>query len=752
MAPDFRSVRVDCELSILYIADTPTMMKKFPFYKQYDQMDCGPTCLRMVAKHYGKNYSLAYLREKCYIDREGVSLKGICEAAEIIGMRTLAIKTPLHSSNDISLSRAPLPAIVHWNQNHFVVLYEVSKTHVWIADPANGKFKLSFKEFNAGFVSDKDCGIALLLETTPDFNSVDKEDDEQKGFGFLWNYIKPHHKLIFQLFIGLVLGTLFQLIFPFLTQSLVDIGIDTKNLEFIYIVLIGQLFLFVSQMVVRFIQSWILLHVSTRINISLISDFLVKLMKLPLGFFDSKNTGDLLQRIGDHNRIESFLTQSTLSFLLSIINIIVFGVVLLIYSTNIFLIFGISSILYVSWIFFFLRRRKEVDYRSFQQMSDNQDSLIEIIHGMQEIKLQGSHLKRRWKWASIQARLFRTQVKSLKISQYQDAGAFSISQLKDILITFFAAKLVLDGELTLGMMLAIQYTIGQLNSPLQQLVGFIRSAQDALISVERLSEIHSVSNEEDVDLRKTNLIPDGDVHLNNVSFRYTPISKDVIQDISITIPRNRVTAIVGTSGSGKTTLIKLLLGFYSPTSGNIKIGNHTLESIYNDVWRSKCGVVMQDGYIFSDTIANNIAESDETADLSKVILAAKAANVFEFISTLPLTHNTVIGAKGNGLSQGQRQRLLIARAIYKDPEFLFFDEATNSLDANNEKVIMDNLNTFMVGRTSVIVAHRLSTVKNADQIIVMDNGKIVETGTHEDLVAIRRHYYTLVKNQLELGN
>ncbi|MCB0844463.1 MAG: peptidase domain-containing ABC transporter [Bacteroidetes bacterium] len=728
-------------------------MRSFPFYTQLDSMDCGPTCLRMIAKHYGKSYSLPFLREKCYIDRAGVSLRGISEAAELIGFRTMAVKIPVKDKADSpSLRVAPMPCIVHWNQNHFLVVYKVDDQYVWIADPGAGKFKLSYEEFAASFCSDGNKGIALLLETTPEFRQNDLDTGQAKGFGFLLQYLTPHRKLMIQLVLGLLLGIVFQLIFPFLTQSLVDIGIDTQNLNFIYLVLAAQLMLFLSQTVVRFIQSWILLHISVRINVSLISDFLIKLMKLPLGFFDAKNTGDLLQRIGDHRRIENFLTQSTLSVLLSSVNLVVFGVVLAIFSIPVFLIFLVSAIIYILWIFLFLKRRKEVDYKAFQQLSDNQDSLIEIIQGMPEIKLQGSQLKRRWKWAVIQAKLFRTQMKSLAISQYQDAGALSINQLKDIIITFIAAKAVLDGQLTLGTMLAIQYIIGQMNAPLQQLVGFIRTAQDASISLERLSEIHVSENEENIDENKLNVVPDGDIIIENLHFRYTPISDEVLTDINLIIPKGKTTAIVGTSGSGKTTLIKLLLGFYQPTEGKIKIEYTPLNQIYQNVWRQQCGVVMQDGYIFSDTIANNIAESDENTDYMKVISAATSANIFDFIESLPLGLQTMIGSKGNGVSQGQKQRLLIARAIYKNPEFLFFDEATNALDANNERIIMQNLDEFLKGKTAIVVAHRLSTVKNADQIVVLENGKIVEIGTHQELVQKNGNYYTLVKNQLELGN
>ncbi len=728
-------------------------MRRFPIYKQLDSMDCGPTCLRMIAKYYGKSYSIQFLRQQCYIDRAGVSLKGIAEAAERIGFRTLAVKIPLKDAKGKpSLQEAPLPCVVHWNQNHFVVLYKIKSNKYYIADPGTGKIALKEEEFAQSFSSGGENGIVLLLETTSGF--YDESDDKTKknGFRFIFDYLRPHKKLGIQLIIGLLLGTVFQLIFPFLTQSIVDIGIETQNIPFIYLVLAGQLMIFLSQTTVQFIQSWILLHISVRINVNLISDFLIKLMQLSLGFFDSKNIGDLMQRIGDHDRIRAFLLNSSLAFILSIMNIFAFGIVLAIYSIPIFLIFIGASILYVLWIVIFLKKRREVDYRAFQQMADNQQSLIEIIQGMPEIKLQGSQFKRRWQWAEIQAKLFRVQMKSLAIGQYQDAGALSINQLKDILITVMAATSVVNGEITLGAMLAIQYIIGQLNGPLQQMIGFIRDGQDALISFERLSEVHNADSEETVDEIKVSQIPAGDIHLDHVSFSYTPISDVVLSDISLTIPRGKTTAIVGASGSGKTTLIKLLLGFYPPVSGSISIGYQSLSEIYQKIWREKCGVVMQSGFIFSDTIANNIAESDDKTDIKKVREAARTANIHTFIESLPLGYNTMIGQKGNDLSQGQKQRLFIARAVYKNPEFIFFDEATNALDANNEKEIIHNLNHFLKNKTAVIVAHRLSTVKYADQIVVLEGGEIVETGTHRELVAMKGAYYTLVKNQLELGN
>lgn len=715
-------------------------------------MDCGPACLRMIATYYGRNYPLNDLRDRSFIDKNGVSLQGISEAAESIGFRSLGVKIPLTDKPDQpSLEIAPMPLIAHWNQNHFVVVYRITKKYVWIADPASAKHKLTREDFIKHWISDFDKGIVLLLEPTSRFEESEITFNTKKSsFDFFRSYIKPHRKLLIQLILGLILGSIFQLVIPFLTQSIVDVGIDNQDISFIYLILAAQLMIFAGQFITRIIQSWILLHISTRINVQLISDFLQKLMRLPLGFFDARNTGDLLQRISDHKRIESFLTQSSVSILLSLINLIVFGVVLSIYSIEIFLIFILSSVFYILWITFFLKKRREIDYLAFQQMSENQSSLIEIIQGMPEIKLQGSHLKRRWAWASIQARLFRIQMKSLTISQYQDIGALSINQLKDIIITFFAAKFVIHGEMTLGMMLAVQYIIGSLNGPLMQLINFIRSAQDARISYERLSEIYTQDDEQNFEINRLKLIPIGNIELHDLSFRYTAIAEKVLTNINLEIPRGKITAIVGSSGSGKTTLIKLLLGFYKPTSGEIKIGNTFFDSIDKSAWRSECGVVMQEGFVFSDTIAENIAESDNEVNAERLFAATEAANIKDFVESMPLSYNTMIGAKGNGISQGQRQRLLIARAVYKDPEFLFLDEATNSLDAINEKIIIENLNKFFNGRTVIIVAHRLSTVRHADQIVVLEKGEIVEIGKHAELVKKRGKYYNLVSNQLEL--
>lgn len=729
-------------------------MSKFPHYQQLDAMDCGATCLRMIAKYYGKSYSSQTLRQRSYITREGVSLLGISDAAESIGMRTMGVKTTLENLEKEKVT----PFIAHWNQNHFVVVYKIDKTNVYVADPGASKITYSKQEFiNHWASTEKEGnkqGIALLLEPTPAFYENKDEKQSRTSFKFLLNYLKPHKKLIWQLVLSLIFGSLIQLIFPFLTQSIVDFGITNNNLSFITLVLVAQMVLFVSRMSVDFIRSWIMLHISTRINISLISDFLIKLMKLPIGFFDTKMTGDLLQRIGDHNRIENFLTGQSLNTLFSFVNLIIFGAVLAYYSLTIFLVFLIGSALYIGWIYLFMKKRRELDHKRFREASAEQSNKIQLIQGMQEIKLQNAEKQMRWEWERIQVRLFKVSIKGLALSQYQNLGTVFINESKNLIISFLAAYFVIKGELTLGMMLAIQYIIGQLNSPVSQIIGFVQSWQDAKISMERLGEIHNKEDEEDPNEQKINTLPeDKSLKIEDVEFQYTPPhSEIVLKDVSLIIPENKITAIVGTSGSGKTTLLKLLLGFYGHYKGDILLGENQLKNYSQEWWRSQVGAVMQDSFIFNDTIAKNIAVGQESIDNQRLVEAVKVANIREFIETLPLGYNTKIGSEGNGLSQGQKQRILIARAVYKNPQYLFFDEATNALDANNERIIMDNLNKFFKGRTVVIVAHRLSTVKNADQIVVVEKGEIVETGTHEQLTNLRGVYFELVKNQLELGN
>ncbi len=717
-------------------------------------MDCGPSSLRMIAKHYGRSYTLQTLRDKCYITREGVSLMGISDAAESIGLHTMGVRINWETLT----KEAPLPCIAHWKQNHFVVVYKIKKNKVFVADPAIGHIEYSQKEFLESWLSTRtegeNKGICLLVEPTPEFYKDKGETIDKSNTSFLFSYLRPHKKLLLQLFFGLIIGSLIQLIFPFLTQSVVDFGISNNNIGFVWLILIAQLTLYISRTSVEFIRSWILLHISARINISLISDFLVKLMKLPISFFDIKMIGDLLQRIGDHSRIQNFLTTSTLEFLFSFVNFLIFGAILAVYSIKIFAVFLIGTLLYILWIFIFLKRRRSLDYKRFAQLSENQSTLIQLITGMQEIKLNNCEKQKRWDWEKVQARLFKINIKSLSLAQYEQAGSLFLNELKNIFISFIAAKLVIEGQLTLGMMLAVQYIIGQLNAPVQQLIGFIHALQDAKISLERLGEIHKKEDEEQTEEGRMTVIPEeSNLNINNVFFQYEgPHSEMVLHDINLVIPYNKTTAIVGGSGSGKTTLVKLLLGFYPPVKGEILVGGFRIDTISTRLWRQNCGTVMQDGFIFSDTIAKNIAVSDETIDKERLVLAARTANIHEFVMSLPLRFNTKIGADGHGLSQGQKQRILIARAVYKDPAFLFFDEATNALDANNEKIIMNNLDEFFKNRTAVVVAHRLSTVKNADQIVVLEKGRIVEKGTHAELIETKGAYYELVKNQLEIGS
>ena len=698
-------------------------MKHFPHFTQHDVMDCGPTCLRMVAAFYGRHYSLEGLREKSFITREGVSMLGISEAAEKIGFRSICVQVGFEK-----LKEAPLPCIIHWNQQHFVVVYKLTDKHVWVADPGAGKLKYTKEEFCNCWLSsrknEENTGVALLLEPTPEFYTTEDEGDEvnRKGFSFLYSYLRPYRGLVGQLLLGLLLGSMIQLMLPFLTQSVVDFGINNQNLGFIYLVLIAQLMLSFSSSAVEFIRGWILLHLGTRINIALISDFLIKLMKMPINYFDSKMTGDILQRINDHKRIQAFLTGSSLSVIFSVFNIRIFGIVLLVYSGMIFLIFMCGSALYVAYVWLFMKKRAELDHKRFAQQSANQSTVVQLVNGMQEIKLSACEQQKRWEWERIQAKLFKVNIKSLALRQYQDSGAVLINQSKNLLITALVASLVVKGEMTLGMMLSVQYIIGQLNSPVNELIAFARDMQDARLSMNRLSEVRDKPDEEDPTRELIRDIPEGkEIRLQNLNFKYDPLSEyPTLDNVSLVIPPGKQTAIVGMSGSGKTTLVKLLLGFYPPASGDIFIGDTPLENYSIREWRKRCGVVMQDGFIFSDSIAGNIAPGVEHIDKQRLRHAAEVANIHSFIEELPLGYNTKIGQEGHGLSQGQKQRILIARAVYKDPEFIFFDEATNALDANNERTIMNNLETFFKGRTSVVVAHRLSTVRNANQIIVIE--------------------------------
>lgn len=727
----------------------------FPSYKQPDFKDCGPTCLRIISKYYGKAIQLQQIRNLSETTREGSSLLGLSNAAENLGFKSLGIKTDFQTFAE----EIPLPCIVHWNKVHFVVVYKIDKLgKIYVSDPSYGLITYEKEEFIKFWIGENanettEEGIALLLETTPAFYQNEFEEAHSKtSFSFLSRYLLKYKSLVFQLSVGLLAGSLLSLILPFLTQSIVDVGIQNQDLNFIYLVLLAQIMVFLGRTGIEVIRSWILLHLSTRINISIISDFFIKLMKLPISFFDTRMTGDIMQRINDHHRIEQLLTNSSLNTLFSLVNLIIYSIVLLFYDYKLFLVYLAGAVLYIGWITFFLKKRKELDYKRFSQVSQEQSKVIELINGMQEIKMHNAEKQKRWDWEFLQIKLFKIQIKSLSLEQWQSVGGNFINQMKDILVSFLSAKLVLSGNLTLGMMLSVQYIIGQLNSPLFQLVDFIRQTQDAKISLERLGEIHDKEDEEINDEQYITEIPQKDLEIQDVSFRYIGSNSFVFENLDVIIPYQKTTAIVGASGSGKTTLLKLLMKFYEPNSGEIKIGNTDLQKISPRFWRDHCGVVMQEGYVFNDTIANNIAIGEDYIDKSKLRKAVEIANIKDFVEGLPLSYNTKIGNEGVGVSGGQKQRLFIARAVYKSPEYIFFDEATSALDANNEKVIMENLEQFFKGKTAVVIAHRLSTVKHADKIIVLDKGKVVEEGNHTELVALKGEYYRLVKNQLELGN
>jgi ATP-binding cassette subfamily B protein len=788
--------------------------KSFPFYKQPDAKDCGPTCVKIIAKHYGRVLNIQTLRQLSETTREGSNLLNLSDAAESLGFRTLGVKLSIEK-----LLEAPLPCILHWNANHYVVLYKIKSTKskvekIFISDPAFGLVEYSLVDFIKRWIGNNadettQEGIALLVEPTPKFLSPalsegegawnGKGDAEESSFGFkfLSRYVWQYKSFVVQLVIGLLAGSILQLIFPFLTQSVVDVGIQNQNIHFIYMVLAAQLFLFFGKTALEVIRSWIILHLSTRINISLISDFFIKLMNLPISYFDVRMTGDIMQRINDHHRIERILTTSSLSVLFSVINMFIMGGVLAYYNLKIFAVFFVGSFLYFLWVILFLKRREVLDYKRFSEVSQEQSKVIELINGMQEIKLHNAEKQKRWGWEYIQARLFKVSMKSLVLEQTQGIGSNFINELKNIIIIFLSAKLVIDGSITLGMMMAITSIVGGLNGPIIQLIGFIREWQDAKISLARLSEIHDKEDETQNENEKVRDIPeDCDVVIKDLDFRYIGSDVNVLENLNLVIPANKVTAIVGTSGSGKTTLMKLLLKFYEPNKGEISLtpspspkerGAETgklnasenivldninavrqeafapspsgkvgmgigLGLISQKSWRNHIGSVMQEGFIFNDTIANNIAIGQDVIDKERLQYAADVANIKEFIENYPLRYNTKIGQEGVGMSTGQKQRLLIARAVYKNPEMLFFDEATSALDANNEKEIMEKLDVFFKNKTVVVIAHRLSTVMNADQIVVLEKGKIIEIGTHQELVALKGSYFKLVKNQLQLGS
>jgi len=717
-----------------------------------DMMDCGATCLRIIFKYFGQLVSIHKIRKLCQTTKNGVNLLGICEAAEKMGFRTYGVHLSMEQLNQIEL-----PSILHWNQNHFVVLYRIRKGKYYISDPASGLVSYDEKEFSNNWFSTKELhvGLSLLLSPGPDFYQIDEDESFiALGWSKVFTYFYKYKRLFIQLILGMVLGTLLSLIAPFLAQSVVDIGINTKNISFINLILIAQLMLFIGSTAVSFIRSWIMLHISTRVNISILTDLLIKIMKLPMGFFDLKTHGDIMQRMADQQRIESFLTGSTLNTLFSLVNILIFGSLLVIYNKTIFLVFIIATVLYTLWILAFMKYRRELDHKRFKIASENQTYMVEMIQSMRDIKLNNAQKQKRWAWEALQAKLFKFRVKSLALSQYQSVGSMAINQAKSILITYISAKAVIDGEITLGGMMAIQYIVGMVSNPAESLLAFMQSYQDAKISLERLNEIYETEEEEDI--RKdylTKLPEDKTIELRNITFRYYGAGNEpIFTKLNLTFPTGKTTAIVGASGSGKTTILKLLLRYYHPEEGEILVGGKRLDQIDFGLWRDNCGSVLQENYVYADTITRNIAINDEFPDETKIQNAVHIANMEDFITNEPFGLATKIGTAGKGISQGQRQRLMIARAVYKDPAFIFLDEATNSLDANNERAIVEKLDCFFNKRTVIVVAHRLSTVRNADNIIVLEKGEVVEQGTHNVLTAKRGKYFELVRNQLELGN
>lgn len=732
------------------------LRKRFPHFKQHNTSDCGPTCLRMIAKHYRQDYSVEMLRRQCHIARNGVNMLGISDAATHIGLDNVGVKMTFRQLAEEGV----FPCILHWNRNHFVVCYGIDrnregKYRIHISDPASQRLTYTQEEFEKCWIgphiTKEGHGTALMLEPGDGFGTV-KDDFIQNRRTLLSfvRYFTPYRAMIGQLLLAMVAGSVIQMVLPFLSQAMVDQGINGRNMNIITLILLAQLGFFVATLSIDYIRSWIMLHMNSRIDISLISDFLIKLTAMPLQFFDSRMTGDILQRIGDHGRIKGFLLGNSMGILFSIVNFAVYLSILAYYNTQVLAIFLTGNVLHIAWVSFFMRYRRELDIKRFNLSSREQSKMIQLVQGMQDIKLNNCERQKRWEWERIQVKLFQVGLRGLRIGQVQQSGSVFFTQTTHILIYYLAAKGVVEGGMTLGMMMSLTFIIGQVSAPIGEFIGFAQSFQDAKISLERLNEIHAQDDEETGIEKKLPVLPtERGISIENLSFSYSGSDNEMaLKNLSLYIPAHKVTAIVGESGCGKTTLIKLLQGFYEPTFGLIKVGSTELKQINPHTWRAATGSVMQDSFIFSDTIAGNIAVNSDEADEERIREAARMARIDGFIESLPLGYDTLIGMEGKGVSQGQRQRILIARAIYKNPEYIFLDEATNSLDATNEAGIMENLNRFYEGRTVVISAHRLSTVRRADQIVVMDQGKIVELGNHHSLLAKKGKYYELVKNQI----
>lgn len=734
--------------------------EKFPVFLQADRFDCGPACLKMIAKSYGKNISIEHLRYICKISPDGVSLRNIIGAAEELGMQAIPAKIDYQTL----VEQAPLPCIVFWRDRHFVIVYKTKGDTVFVADPAFGRVTYKKEDFirawhHSDQVDERKEAITVLFEPTPAFYEQE-DNDPVEGLRTIIPYLKNYTRYMSQVFIGLLVGIVIQLALPLVTQSLVDKGINVGDIHFVYVLLIAQLALFVSSSLISIIRSWLLLHIGARVSMLVTSDYLVRLMNKTTSFFDGKTPGDILQRINESTRLETFLNAAPTS-VFAYLNALVFLFILAYYSLIIFGIFVVGIILYTVWVWYFMKKREALDFQRFEASSSINSTLIQMVNGIQEVKVNGSEKRHIWEWQKNRIKYYKNAVSNLKLTQLQTIGGDVINELKNILITFTAAFLVIDGSITLGAMLAIQYIIGQVNAPLLSLIGFLRMVQDARISLERFKEIEHITEEEE-QLNNNKLIhlpPQVEgISIRNLQFSYEGKNgQPILKNINLDIPKGKTTAIVGNSGSGKTTLVKLLLKLYLPSEGEILVGSTNLTHIESKSWRSLCGTVMQDGYIFSDSLLNNITESasEEFVDVKRLLEAAKIANIEELINSLPSGFHSMIGPAGSSgrtLSGGQRQRVLIARAVYKNPHFLFFDEATSALDTNNEKQIVENLKEVQKDKTVVVIAHRLSTVREADQIVVLNEGEICERGTHAELVAKKGYYYTLIKNQLELGN
>lgn len=725
------------------------LLHRFPVEYQMDSQDCGPASLKIIAKHFGKFYSLQFMRDRCGITKEGVSLLDLSTGAESIGLRTLAIKCTI----DDVVNSIPFPAIVFWKESHFIVVYHSDKKHVWVSDPAKGRIKYSHEEFKRGwYQKGENRGVLLAVEPTVGFKESEAERKQKKNsFSGILKYFLPYGRNFGLIFIIMLIVTALQGMLPFISKAVIDVGIKTSDVKFIHMVLIGNISILLSVMIFNVLRDWILLHITARVNIALISDYLIKLMKLPVTFFENKLLGDILQRAQDHERIRSFIMNNSLALIFSTLTFVVFAVILLIYNAIIFYIFLAGSILYVCWVLLFLSIRKKLDWEYFELLSRNQSYWVETVSAIQDIKIYNYEKHRRWKWEEIQARLYHVNKRVLAVTNAQNLGAQFVESIKNMGIVFFCAMAVIKGDITFGVMISTQFIIGMLNGPLVQFINFVVGAQYAKISFLRINEIRGLEDEEELlSIGSTTILPEKKtITLENVHFQYTQNAPLVLRNIYLQIPENKITAIVGGSGSGKSTLLKLLVRLYKPSYGEIKMDTMNVNAINLRQWREMCGVVMQDGKMFSDTILNNIVLDDAHIDYDRLHEVCRIAQMEDEINAMPKGFETAIGETGRGLSGGQKQRLLIARALYRNPKFLFLDEATNALDSINERKIVEALNGAFQQRTVVVIAHRLSTIRNADQIVVLDKGHIVEIGNHETLMEKKGRYHALVSSQLQ---